>query len=126
LIRYATLRTARFFWSTRTEVFNKKALADSVAILLDQPDMADFAVEDLGKWGRWEMTGRVLHLFDKASHNAPVIKRAILRFALRCPEPRAVQFVRQQRARDQEWVNDTEELLRLEAPAPASENKDKK
>jgi hypothetical protein len=117
LMRYATLRTVRFFWSTRPDLFNKKQLAESVSILLDQPDMADFAVEDLGKWGRWESTGRVLDLFDKESHNAPVIKRAILRFALRCPEARALAFVRQQRARDREWVDDTEELLRLEAPA---------
>jgi len=118
LMRYATLRTARFFWDTRTDIFGKKDLADSVAILLNQPDMADFSVEDLGKWGRWEMTDRVLALFDKPSHNAPVIKRAILRFALRCPLPQAADFVRRQRARDAEWVNDTEELLRMEAPTP--------
>jgi hypothetical protein len=119
LMRYAALRTLRFFWDMRPDVFSKKDLADSVAKLLDQPDMADFAIEDLAKWGRWDMTERVLGLFTKDSHNAPVIKRAILRFALRCPEDRAKEFVRQQRARDAEWVNDTEELLRLEAPAPA-------
>jgi hypothetical protein len=120
MTRYAALRAGRFFWDTRPDVFTKQELTDTVALLLDQPDMADFAVEDLGKWHRWEMTGKVLGLFDKESHNAPVVKRAILRFALRCPEPRAVAFVRQQRARDQEWVNDTEELLRLETPAPAA------
>jgi hypothetical protein len=123
MMRYAALRTARFFWSTRTDLFSKKELADTVALLLPEPDMADFAIEDLGKWGRWEMTGRVLDLFSKESHSAPVIKRAILRFALRCPQPRAVEFVRQQRARDSEWVNDTEELLRLEAPAPPAKSK---
>jgi hypothetical protein len=126
MMRYAALRAARFFWDTRTDVFPRKDLADSVALLLDQPDMADFAVEDLGKWARWDMTGRILGLFDKESHSAPVIKRAILRFALRCPDPRAVAFVRQQRARDPEWVNDTEELLRLEAPAPVEPAKSKK
>jgi hypothetical protein len=119
MMRYAALRTARFFWVSRPDVFSRDQLVASVAVLLDQPDMADFAIEDLGKWGRWELTGRVLNLFQKESHNAPVIKRAVLRFALRSPEPRAAEFVRQQRARDPELVNDTQELLRLEAPAPA-------
>jgi hypothetical protein len=119
MMRYAALRTVRFFWDTRTGVFSHKDLAGTVALLLDHPDMADFAIEDLGKWGRREMTGRVLGLFNKESHNAPVVKRAILRFALRCKgDPRADEFVRRQRARDPEWVNDTEELLRLDTPAP--------
>jgi hypothetical protein len=117
LVRYAALRTARWFWGSRPDVFSKKDLAESVALLLHQPDMADFAVEDLGKWGRWEMTDRVLDLLNKESHNAPVIHRAILRFALRCPEKRAQKFVDEERVRDREAVSDLEELLRLEQPA---------
>jgi hypothetical protein len=120
LMRYSALRTLRFFWDTRPDVFSKKDLADSVALLLDQPDMADFAIEDLAKWEQWNRTDQILGLFNKTAFNAPVVKRAILRYALRCPEPRAKEFVRQQRARDAEWVNDTEELLRLETPAPAA------
>jgi hypothetical protein len=123
LVRYAALRTARWFWFSRPDVFSKKDLADSVALLLHQPDMADFAVEDLGKWGRWEMTDRVLDLLTKESHNAPVIHRAILRFALRCPEKRAKDYVEQERSRDREAVMDLEELLRLEQPAPAEKAK---
>jgi hypothetical protein len=66
------------------------------------------------------MADKVLDLFGKKSHDVPVIKRAILRYALQCPLPRAVRFVEEQRRRDAEWVRDTEELLKLESPAPST------
>jgi hypothetical protein len=118
LSRYAALKTVRFFWTTRPDIFSKQELVDSAALLLDHPDMADFAVEDLRKWERWEMTGRILALFNRGTHTTPILKRAILRFALKSPDPAAVAFVKQQRARDPEYVEDAEEILRLEAPAP--------
>jgi hypothetical protein len=80
--------------------------------------MADFAIEDLRKWQRWELSDKVLDLFDQETHNVPVIRRAILRYALRCPNSRATAFVREQRRLDPDYVNDAEELLRLEQEAP--------
>ncbi len=117
LMRYAGLRTIRFMWESRPDLLPKKDLVAGLALVLNHSDMADFAIEDLRKWERWEMTDKVLDLFGKKTHDVPVVKRAILRFALRCPNPRAVTFVRQQRKRDSEWVQDTEELLKLESPA---------
>jgi hypothetical protein len=119
LMRYAALRTIRFLWGERPDLASKNDLVSGVALVLDHPDMADFAVEDLRRWGRWEQCDRVLALFDKESHNVPVIRRAILRFMLQCPGPRAAAFVREQRQRDRDWVNDAEELLRIEADVPA-------
>jgi hypothetical protein len=119
LMRYAALRAVRFLWDQRPDLVPKSDLIQDVRLLLDQPDMADFAVEDLRKWERWEMTDSVLDLFNKETHNVPVVRRAILRFALKSPQPRAKAFVDEQRRRDAEWVSDTEELLRLEAQPPA-------
>jgi hypothetical protein len=116
LMRYAGLRTVRFLWEQRPDIFPKKVLAEGVALLLDHGDMADFAIEDLRKWKRWEMTDRILALFGKKSHDVNVVKRAILRFALQCPQPSAKAFVQAQRRRDAGWVKDTEELLKLESP----------
>lgn len=126
LMRYAALRTARFLWGERRDLISKDALVSGVALVLDHPDMADFAIEDLRKWGRWELSDRVLDLFTKESHNVPVIRRAVLRYALRCPGERAAKFVREQRQRDRDWVNDAEELLRLEAEPPAPQTPAKK
>lgn len=114
LMRYACLRTVRFLWDQRPDLVDRKELAAGLALILEQPDMADFGIEDLRKYKRWEETNHVLDLFGKKSHDIPVVKRSILRFALQSPQPRAVEFVKQQRTRDQEWVKDVEELLKLE------------
>jgi hypothetical protein len=114
LLRYAGLRTLRFLWDQRPDLVGKKDLVQGMKLLLSQNDMADFAVEDLRKWHQWEMTDQVLDLYGKKGYDIPVIRRAILRFALQSPQTRAAAFVREQRQRDGDWVKDTEELLKLE------------
>jgi hypothetical protein len=124
LLRYAALRTARFVKDFRPDTVPMDTIVDGVATLLDQEDIADLAIEDLRKWKRWELTDKILGLFDKKSHDIPIIKRAILRFMLAAASENAhaAKFVEAQRKRDAEWVKDVEELLLLEAetkPAPA-------
>jgi hypothetical protein len=117
LLRYAALRTARFFWDYRTDVIVKNDIVSAVSALMEQNDIADLAIEDLRKWHRWEMLDKVLGFFGEKSHDVPIIKRSILRFALNCPGkdfPRAAEFVKAQQKRDGEWVKDVEELLQLE------------
>jgi hypothetical protein len=116
LLRYAALRTARFFWDYRTDLIAKDDIVKAVAVLMQQTDIADLAIEDLRKWHRWEMLEKVLGLFDQETHNVPIIKRAILRFALNCAKDhaKAATFVKAQQKRDAEWVKDVEELLQLE------------
>src|SRR5262249_17836403 len=114
MLRYAALRSARFFWDSRPDVVDKKSLVEGVTLLLDQGDVADLAIEDLRKWERWETCERVLALQNLKSHDAPIIKRAILRYALSCPQPQAAAFVAAYRKRDPETVKDVEELLKLE------------
>jgi hypothetical protein len=114
LMRYTALRAVRFLRENRTDLLSKKDLDEGVALLLDQGDIADIAVEDFRKWKCWGMTDRVLALFGQEGHDIPVIKRAILRFALQSPLASAANFVEAQRSRDPDWVRDTEELLKLE------------
>jgi len=104
----------RFFWDSRPDLVDKKKLVEGVSEILDQSDIADLAIEDLRKWGRWEICDRILALQNKKSHDVPIIRRAILRFALSCPDKKAAAFVEQSRKRDPEMVKDTEELLKLE------------
>ena len=125
LFRYACLRTTRFLWDLRPDVLPQKQLVDGVCQVLDHADMADFGIEDLRRWQRWEMTDRVLDLQGKKTHSTTVVKRAILRFALASPEPRAKQFVDQERKRDNEWVRDTEELLKIETDTQTVPSKTK-
>jgi len=117
LYRYAALRALRFFWVYRPEVLPKMDLQKGVEALLDQGDIADLAIEDLRKWQCWDATERVLALADRPSHDVPIIRRAILRFALSCQDkqPRAAAFVKQMRQKDDEWVKDVEDVLKLDS-----------
>jgi hypothetical protein len=134
--RYAALRAARFFHDSRPDVIDKNKVVASVALLLDQGDIADLAIEDLRKWACWECTEQVLGLYGKKSHDVPIIRRSILRFALSAsrahadrtdsnenPQAKAAAFVAELRKKDKEMVESAEELLRLETapvtPPPA-------
>lgn len=117
MLRFAALRTARFFMDSRPEVVPPQEVLDGVASMLDQADIADLAIEDLRKWKRWDAADRVLALTSKPSHDIPIVKRTILRYALSCPKPEAAAFVEAMRKKDSETVKDVEELLKLEAPA---------
>jgi hypothetical protein len=136
--RYAGLRTARFFHDSRPDVISNDDVVKAASLLLDQGDIADLAIEDLRKWGCWSMTDKVLSLYGEKSHDVPIIRRSILRFALCArdigpdgtvnkdkPNPKAAAFVAELRKKDKEMVENAEELLRLEttpvtpAPKPA-------
>lgn len=119
LFRYAALRAMRFFWDYRPDVLSHEELQKGVELLLDQGDIADLAIEDLRKWKRWDSLDRVLSLNGKESHDAPIVRRAILRFALNCQDkPKAIEYVTTMRKKDKEWVGEVEELLKLETTDP--------
>ena len=85
LIRYAALRSMRFFWEHREDVLKKPVIVDAVQPLLEQPDIVDLAVEDLRKWGRWELASKIVGLFDKPTHDIPIVQRSIIKYALAAP-----------------------------------------
>jgi hypothetical protein len=117
-LRYAALRVVRFFWDARPDLVEKKELLRAASALLDQGDIADLLIEDLRKWQQWQTADRVLALRYKASHGAPIMRRAMLRFALECPGQEAAAFVEEQRKKDAQTVQDSEELLKLESAGP--------
>jgi hypothetical protein len=119
--RYSALRVARYFFTTRTDVIEKKEVIAAVSLLLDQPDIADLPIDDLRKWRCWDLTDRVLAMAGRPSHNIPIIRRAAIRYALQCPGAAATAFVREQRKTNPTLVADMEELLRLEGDEPASQ-----
>ena len=122
---YAGLGTLKFYWDNRSDVLTKDKIIQGMGQAMELHDMADFAIDDLRTWKAWKLTDRILDLFGKESHNHPVVKRAILRFALASPEKRAKEFVDGQPKRDALWVSETEEMLRIDAPAPKAEAKKK-
>lgn len=124
MLRYSALRSARFFWEYRSDLVSKDDLVKGVSLLLDQNDIADLAIEDLRKWSRWEAADQIVGLYDRKSHDIPIVRRAILRYALCCKDNNAAAaLVKRLRQKDPELVTDAEELLKLETannPKPAN------
>jgi hypothetical protein len=112
--RYAALRAARFLKEERPDLVSAEEVVKGVTVLVDQPDIADLALHDLRRWRCWDLTDRILTLQSRPGFEEPHISRALLRFALCSPTRAAKRFVEEQRKRDPQLVEDTEELLKIE------------
>jgi hypothetical protein len=122
-IRYAGLKVLRFFWESRPDVISKAQVLDGMKLLVAQADLADLPIEDLRKWEQWALAPVVLEAGKKESHaQIPIVRRAVLRFALSTPQTdrAATEYVEQARKTDPERVKMVEEMLRDEKPKPAS------
>ena len=101
----------------------QKQVVEGMKVLVGQSDLADLPMEDLRKWGCWDLTDFVLTFADKPSHNSiPIVKRAILRFALAAPadHAKAKAYVEVVRKQDPERVKFVEQTLKDEQPKPAA------
>jgi hypothetical protein len=85
---------------------------------LPHGDLADQAIEDLRRWGYWDLTVDVLSQFPKPTHTAPITRRCIVRYALCCPNEEAKRFIVAVRQTDPKLVKDVEASLDLFAPVP--------
>jgi hypothetical protein len=112
-LRFAVLRTVRFQYGWRPNEVRDKVLKGMQG-LLPQGDIADLAIEDLRRWQLWDLTADVLAQYGKKSHDAPLMRRAIIRYALCCPKPEAAAFVKKLRQSDPELVKEVEEALRAD------------
>jgi hypothetical protein len=112
-IRFGVLRTLRFFHGWKPADYRNQVLL-GLRIMLPQGDIADLAIEDLRRAQLWDLTKEVLDQFGKKSHDAPIMKQAIVRYALTCPKPEAAAFVANVRATNADLVADVEESLKAE------------
>jgi hypothetical protein len=112
--KFAAVSTVRFFQATRTKDA-KSAILAAYKVAIAQGDVADMAVEDLRRWNWWDLSDEVLKCYGKPGHTAPITKRAIVRFALSCPNAAAKAFVMNVRKTDAQLVEEVEEGLKLYA-----------
>src|SRR5262245_32070848 len=116
--KLAVLGTLRFFHGYKPAQYRRPILAGMSAVV-SRGDMADMAIEDLRRWKWWDLTRHVLAQYKQPTHAAPLVKNAILRYALTCPDADAAAFVKTVRASDPMLVRDVEESLEFERPTPA-------
>jgi hypothetical protein len=119
--RFNALQALQFFRKWRHDVVTRNDLIDGWCSMLEQTDIADFAIEDMREAKVWDVADQVLALAKRNSHQVPLIKRIILRYALCCPKKyaKAAAYVKAERKRDKEYVEDVEEILKLEKESQA-------
>jgi hypothetical protein len=111
--REAILRMYRFVRGWKAED-HRREIVDGIRGAVPQGDIADLAVEDLRKAQWWDLTGDILSQYGKDSHKAPIVRRAIIRYALSCPLDDARDFIARVRKEDPTTVRDVEESLQFE------------
>lgn len=116
--KLAALGTVRFFHAYRPAE-NRKPIMAAMSAVVARGDMADMAVEDLRRWQWWDLTKEVLAEYGQPTHAAPLVKNAILRYALTCPDPVAAAFVKRVEAADPAAIREVRESLDFERPVPA-------
>ena len=121
-IRLATIGTVRYFQSSRGTDCKAEVLR-CCAALLPHADLADQAIEDLRRWGYWDLTADVLAQYAKPTHAAPIVRRCIVRYALCCPDESAKRFVAALKQSDPKLVQTVEDNLELYAPASSTPKK---
>ena len=108
--RFAVVRTLRFYRGWKPDETRDRVLA-GMAEVLRQGDMADLAVEDLRRWGLWDLTDQVVALYGQKGYDAPLMRRSLTRYALTCPKPAAKRLAEDIRRRDPDTYRDVEESL---------------
>jgi hypothetical protein len=111
-VRISAIYTVRFFQMIRGAE-SKADVLKCCAVLLPHGDFADQAIEDLRRWGYWDLSADVFAQFGKPTHDAPIVKRCIVRYALSCPNDAAKRFVAAVRQSDPKLVASVEEQLKM-------------
>jgi hypothetical protein len=111
--RLSVIRTLRFYHAWKPAESQKDVMR-CMQIMIGDGEIADFAIDDLRQWKTWDLTKEILAQYGKPSHDSPLARRGIIRYALCCPQPEAQQFVATLRQRDPDLVRELEESLEFE------------
>jgi hypothetical protein len=112
--RLAAVRVLQFYhgWQPKE---NREHVVMGLKTMLDQGELADVAIEDLRRWEMWDLTRDVLSVYGKKGYDGPIMKQAIVRYALCCKDDKSVApFVQARRRDEAELVKDVEESLKFD------------
>src|SRR5262249_3909132 len=121
-VRLAALRTLRFYHGWQPEE-SRTNLLRGMREVLRQGELADVAMDDLRRWGMWELTDAALRVCRKKGADGPLMRRAVVRYALACRDAgpaaereRAGAFVAERQRQEPDLVKDVQEELDAEKP----------
>lgn len=113
--RLQALAAVRFHRAWRGKDVEREVYRSLEATLAD-PLIADKGVEDLREWQLWDLTDRVLALWDRKGYDSPIFRRSVVRYALTCPKTDTARFLeRLKSTKDgKEMVQEVEESLQAD------------
>jgi len=112
-MRLAVIRMVRLYHGWQLKESRENVLR-SEAALIAQGELADVAIEDLRRWQTWDLTPDVLALYGKKGFDAPIMQRAIVRYALSCDDDAAKKFTAEHRRAEPDLVKEVEDSLQFE------------
>jgi hypothetical protein len=113
-LRLAMIRAVRVLYTWKPEA-NKENTLKAARAVLAQGELADLAIEDLRRWQLWDLTPDILALYGQKGYTAPIMERAIVRYALTNKgNPGATAFVAARRKEKPDLVAEVEEGLQFE------------
>src|SRR5262249_7521851 len=110
LERNAALGVLLFFHNWKPDE-NRTLLLRGMRLAVTAGGLAAIAVEELRRWKCWDLTDVVIAQFERRTHESVIVRSAIVRYALACPQPAAQRFVAEIRKRDPEIVGAAVESL---------------
>jgi hypothetical protein len=118
LDRHTAWTVVVFMKNWQPETYRPFLVQGFRAAILDG-DLADLAVEELRRSQWWDFTTLVLEQYARTSHDSPLVRRAILRYAASCPAKAAGEFLETIRQRDPDLVAEIVRSLKEDEPARA-------
>lgn len=109
--RLSARAAMQYFQATHLAV-SKAAITATYKALLQDWEIADLAIEDLRCGQMWNLAENVLKLYGQPKYTAKGMQRAILRYALACPDAAAKEFLASVRKVDDALVREIEERLK--------------
>jgi hypothetical protein len=76
---FSVIHALRFMWTYGGDAISRDRLRQSMRILLDRPEIAEFAIADLARWKDWSIQDRLMEMYPGGEMS---VKRAIIRFML--------------------------------------------
>jgi hypothetical protein len=114
-VRLSVVRTLEFFYRYQPKE-NKANVLKGLEIMLVRSDLADVAIEDLRRLKLFDLTPEVLGLYGQKGYEGQLMREAIIRYALSCPDAAAQKFLAERRKAEPDLVKDVEEAMRFEKP----------
>ena len=71
-----------------------------MALILNDPDSADFVIANLARWKHWESLPKLVKLFDESDVSQSLVRMPIINFMRVCPLPDAERELVRMKQRD--------------------------